>query len=357
MHETLSSQPARVTEAAANTFDGTYLRPNRGSSGTVPASPPFCDSPDIWIAGTSAVPNFRKALAKRASYTQQSPNTLTVKQTNYIYVRGKNGAATSQSNTVKLYYAPSSVIPWPGEWVDNVITTDQGNGTALISNLAPGAVGVADQPFVWKTVPPVPSGSDHYCLFAQLNNDRNQNPFPEVYTQIDMAALLKNNLAWGWRNTRLVQGEKVDASYNQMLTVPDDITPGTTRYLVYLIPRGFIGWTVWFTASRADAKGRPIEIKPTAVNQDDQIIGRAFTLKPGFNAVVTVYLKSNNQKAKPGATMPFTSSYETAGPEAEEAVRRGLVHHELNNRLRASVADVGGGPLIVLGSNHYTYVG
>jgi len=235
-----------------------------------------------------------------------------------------------------------------------VILTDQDNEKAFIADLAPQAIGVADQPFVWRNVPPPPNGSDHYCLFAQLNNELNQNPFPEVYTQIDMAALLKNNLGWGWRNTRLIPGTRVDTFYTQRLTIPADITSGTTKYFVYVSPEGFLGWTVSFTCSRADSKGKPIELKPRLIDQDGLLLGTKCYLDPGFDAVVDVYLNANGRSASPGATMPLTCAYETApGAEEEEALRRGLEDRELDTRLRSSLSDVGPTAHLVLGSNPY----
>jgi hypothetical protein len=354
MYENLTSARQDLATDSLSAFQGTFLRPNLGSNGTVPAREPFSDSPDIWIGGTRPIANFKKTLASAESYVKQSPNSLTVNQSNYIYVRGKNGAKTPQSHSVQLYYAASSVIPWPGQWVNNVIPTDQGNPMAFITNLKAGAVGVADQTFLWQQVPPVPSGSDHYCLFAQLNDDRNANPFPKIFTQIDMAELVKNNLGWGWRNTRLIAGERVDHSYNQALTIPADIEPGTTKYFVYLLPVGFVGWRVWFTCSQTDVRGHAIAEEPTTIDHDGQIIGTTAHLKPGFNAVVTVYLDSNGHRAKAGATMPLKCSYETSGDEAVEAFRRGLVDVEHDARMRTAIEGIGPTPLLVLGSNPYT---
>jgi len=149
--------PAPNFAPMAATFQGIYMRPNLSNGGAVPAAGPFCTCPDIWPAGTQPVPNFQTALATSQSYGSNPPDQITMNMDNYIYVRGLNGATANQTVTVALYYVPSGVIQWPSQWQNNVIKTDQGNTTANIANLAPGAVGVADQTFLWSNVQPPPS--------------------------------------------------------------------------------------------------------------------------------------------------------------------------------------------------------
>jgi hypothetical protein len=350
--------PRPSIAAATSTFNGTYMRPNLANGGSVPATGTMCESPDIWIAGTTPVANFQTALAATASYaTQSSSNIYTGGPgggpSNYIYVRGTNGATTTQSNTVQLYYSPNGVIQWPSQWQNNTIPTDQGTNVANINNLAPGQVGVADATFLWSNVQPPPAGSDHYCLFAQLNNATNSNPFPQVYTQLDMAALIANNLGWGWRNTVEVASNVPTWSYNMTLTIPENI-PTTATYFVYVNPTGFIGWNVAFKCSETDANGNPIQLLSTAIQQNGQLAGTNCVLEPGFNAVVTIEMYSNNVASSPGATIPLGCSYQTTTTEADLAINSGLVDWGLMRLMSYYGIGIGPTPWVPLGSQSYT---
>ena len=136
-------------------FNKLYMRPNLLSSGQVPASGPLSASPDIWVAGDKPVPDYKTSLAEAASYLADCATNLVQNKDNYIYVRAKNGGAANASNNVTLYWADGAVIQWPSRWLNNIIGTDlDPSAKGNITNLAPGAVGVADRPFVWRQLPP-----------------------------------------------------------------------------------------------------------------------------------------------------------------------------------------------------------
>lgn len=339
----------RIAQATA-TFNGVYMRPSISNGGAVPAITPVCTSPDIWIAGTQPVGNFQTALATTASYQTESPSNVAENRDNYIYVRGMNGTSAAQSRSVQLYYAPSAIIQWPGQWQNNVIKTDQGNTAANITSLAAGQIGVADQTFLWPNVQPPPAGSDHYCLFAQFNDANNSNPFPDIFTQIDMAALIQNNLAWGWRNVTLVDGGQPTWQVEVPLTIAANMEPAV--YSLTVNPTGFLNWTVSFTCSQADADGHPIVLAPTQIVQDGAAYGApAFRLNPGFNAIVTVVMQSNGNPSSPGAKVPLSCTYQTAPHEVDEVIRRGLVDWRLMAGLRRAFGErIGPTPVLPLGS-------
>jgi hypothetical protein len=346
--------PPRYAQTSS-TFNGNYLRPNLSNGGTVPAQGDLCTSPDIWLSGTSPLVNPQATLSSSTSYGSSSSNNLFIGYDNYIYIRALNGAATNQTNTVALYYSPNAVIQWPSQWAGNQLKTDQGNLTANLINIAPGMVGVADQVFLWPNVPQPPAGSDHYCLFAQLNDANNSNPFPQIYTQLDMAALVSNNLQWGWRNTTEVSKNIPTWSYMMGLSIPSTIS-SKAQYFVYVNPTGFIGWTVSFTCSQVDSSGKPIQLLPTKIQQDGVLLGTSCALAPGFNAVVSIYMQNNGVSAQAGASIPLGCSYQTTSAEANEAVNLGLYDAQFHQKLKAVIDDerIGPTPWVKLGAQTYT---
>lgn len=342
--------PAPRVALDTATFNGVYMRPNIANGGAIPALSPVCTSPDIWIGGTTPVGNFQTALATTASYQTESSSNITENSDNYIYVRGMNGTSATQTRSVQLYYSPNAVIQWPGEWQNNVIKTDQGNTTANITGLAPGQVGVADQTFLWPNVPPPSGASDHYCLFAQFNDANNDNPFPDIFTQVDMAALVMNNLAWGWRNVTLVAGGQSTYQLEVPLTIPQNMA--TAVYSLLVNPTGFLNWTVWFTCSQADADGNPIQLSPTTIVQNGASYGApSCRLAGGFNAIVTIYMQSNGNPSSAGAKIPLTCTYQTAPHEVEHVIRHGLVDWRLMASMREAFGErIGPTPVVPLGS-------
>lgn len=336
--------PTPLHLQATGEFNGTYLRPNPNNTGTVPAGGPYSASPDIWFAGSNPVNDYQKALATDSSYATSSSNNIYSGQTNIIYVRGKNGSTANKTNTVQLYYAGSGIINSPSQWQNNVIKTDTGGDHGNIVNLEPGQIGVCDATFVWTNVPPPPSGSDHYCVFAQFNDAQNSNPFPSIYTAVDMGALIMNNLGWGWRNTSMIAATST-WQYTVPLVIPADY-PTTYTYSIFISPTGYVGWDAEFYSSRPDSKGNPILLKRTKVTQDGILLGvGSAVLDPGYQSLITVNMYNpNGQAPTPGASVPISVNYVAGGADRLEAIRRGLIDTEFMLRLRRCCPEISVGP-------------
>lgn len=338
--------PRPRVAATANTFNGMYSRPNLNNGGAVPAQGALCTCPDIWIGGVQPVANFQTALATTGSYATQSGNTVTRGKPNYIYVRAVNGMSTPQSTQVQLYALPCGVIQWPSQWQNYAIPTDIEHDptqppvyASSINNLAIGAIGVAQDTFVWANPTPPPPGSDHYCLISWLNNP--QSPFPDVFTQLDMANLVLNNLGFGWRNVSMVDGRQATVQMQTQLDIPSNISGGSTQYFIVVTPTGFpSGWAVEMSCSQTDAKGQPIAIPyqqlPTQVGA---FIGVYCWLDPGFSATLTFSLYQNSAGAPaPGAILGVQVQYVSAPHELERALGLGVVDHVMSQALTKAFA-------------------
>jgi hypothetical protein len=186
--------------AGDSIYPGIYLRPNYANRGTVPASNPLDACSDIWVAGTQRLANFQTVLATNASYAPGGSGiTVQPGQTNYIYVRGANATGETLSTQVKLFVVPSNLLQWPSFWQEPTLPTDSDtpSNASRINDLAPGTIGVAQHGFVWANPGSPPPGSTHYCLIAWLDNN-GANPFPGAIIQLNIAALITNNLGFGW---------------------------------------------------------------------------------------------------------------------------------------------------------------
>jgi hypothetical protein len=355
----LPRRPQRLIDTSAS-FAGVYLRPHLANGGTVPVSGPLSASPDIWIANRSPVED-PPALASAERYATDSNSNVESGMTNYIHVRGYNNTASTQTRQVSLYHAPAGVIQWPAQWRHNALRTSQGETRANLV-VPPQSVGLTDLPFVWTNPPPPPPGSDHHGLFAQLNDASNANAFPEITRALDMAALMAQNLGWGWRNAACVPAPH-GASFacSTMLSVPADIAAPGSTFLLWVKPTHYVGWSVQFSCSEIDSDGRQITLgpQPVPITADGQIIGLMVTLEPGFEAQVSVTLHSNGQRQRPGARLPLMCSYQASGTHAEEAYARGLVDpvfmRAISDGLRGTRHSLGATPTAYLALGGYTW--
>jgi hypothetical protein len=307
--------------------DYMYMRPNMDdTTGTTPANGPFYQCPDIWIAGQTPVPNYTTALATSTSYASMSLSGIYIGYSNYFYVRAMNGGSgDTEQYTVTLYYAPSSLIQWPSQWQSNVIPTDSGSQTGtLASGVAPGSVGVCEDTFLWAAVPQPPSG--HYCIFAQLNDASNANPFPTITSSFEMGTLIQNNLLWGWRNTIELAVNTPSSSTTEGLSIPTTIDNPGNVYNLTLDCVNMTGWSVALSCSQDDSDGNPIVINETTVTENPQVIAASDsnTLTPGFNATLTISFYSNGNPVATGASVTPNCNYQPSSNELAEAKRRGL---------------------------------
>lgn len=345
--------PAPRQAMLDTTFNGLYLRPNLDNVGTIPASGGLSSCPDIWVSPTT-VPNFQTALATTTSYATQSADTVQQGAPNNIYVRALNGSGTVQSASAQLYALPCAVIQWPSKWAANAIPTDIGHDpsqpavyASAMNNVQPGTIGVAENPFVWVNPAPPPAGSDHYCFISWLNTQ--SNPFPDVFSQLDISALITTNLGFGWRNVSMVSGAQATVCMQTQLDIPVDISPGSLQYFIVVTPTNLpAGWQLQMDCSRADDKGHQIAVpRQNVPAQQGQFVGCYAFLSPGFSGTLTLSLYSDGSAA-PGAKLDVQVQYVPTTKELDRALREGLVDEAMSRALASAFRGmVGIGPTAV----------
>ena len=327
-------RPPRLIEAGAS-FAGVGLRPHLANGGTVPVSGPLGACPDIWIANGRPLADPQQALAGELQYARSSSCNIECAAPNYIHVRGFNNTGSTQSRSISLYHAPTSVIQWPALWMRNRLPTAQGDACANLVVPAQ-SIGVTDQPFVWADAPSPavhghpgqPGHQGHHALVAQVNDAANSNPLPEIDRALDMAALVSQNLGWGCRNVSHVPAPPGPSfSCSTRLELPAAIAAPGNTFLVWVSPLHYAGWSIQFHCSQADSDGKPFTLgpHPVPITANLQIIGLMVTLEPGFEAQLSITLHSNGRRPPPGASLSLMCSYQVSGTHAEEAYARGLV--------------------------------
>jgi uncharacterized repeat protein (TIGR01451 family) len=119
------------------------LRDNQADSGAIPASPPWWNSPDIWVRNNpDAVEEHQDPLAG---------------QENTVYVRVSNrGNMTAQDVEVHAYYGTTGLgLTWPADWTEIVSTT--------LTTLEPQAAELVALPWT-------PPASGPASLLVRLNS-------------------------------------------------------------------------------------------------------------------------------------------------------------------------------------------
>lgn len=131
-----------VTGCSGTTTD-IFIADNVMDSGVVPSSPPWWDSPDVWVRR-----------ADDGATQHQNPQ---MGRRNYVYARVLNRGATTIANIdVTFFYGASGLgLGWPAGW--NQLPT-----TRRIASLAPGASAVVSIP--WD----VPNIAGHFCLRVHI---------------------------------------------------------------------------------------------------------------------------------------------------------------------------------------------
>jgi hypothetical protein len=343
--------PPKFAAQAAATYSGIYCRPNLQNGGTIPASGPLCTCPDIWISGTRPIANFQTVLATSASYATASVDTIQQGQANYIYVRGMNGALLPLSTQVQLFASPAGIILWPALWKQRPIPTDIDYQppnppvyASNIDNLAAGAIGVAQNAFVWSDPEPPPPGSDHYCLISWMNNA--SNPFPDAPGPLELSHLIANNLGFGFRNVSLQSGSSPTVQLVTQIEIPVSVPPGSRQYYILIFPSGFpSGWQVSLSCSQTDTKGNPIAIPQQIIPPPPaKYLGIYAWLDPGFSATVTINCYQNGAEPATNATLQMQVMYLAEPQEIKRALALGIIDFAMSRALESAFRGFGIAP-------------
>jgi len=329
-----------MADAQPVRFPGMYMRPNLESHGLIPATGKLSRSPDIWLAENVAIDEPSKTLATAASYDKDSGRGIKLARDNYIYVRAYNGTHETQSRTVRLYHAAGSVLQWPAQWEHNLLLTDRGDDTCEMNDVPVHAIGVADQTFVWKNVPPPPSHK-HHCLIAHLNDAANSNPLPSVNSSLDLAVLVRNNLGFGWRNTDTIKTDDPSYRLSTQLAIEQNLPAGAEPYQVSASATGWKGFRIAVTCSQRDSLGSLIALERQRIDSDTQTFAlRTCYLEPGFDALLSLVITKakRDQRPKSGASVTIECHALPQGQAAREAVALGLVDDRVTRALLASTS-------------------
>lgn len=343
-------------------FTDFFMRPNLGSTGTVPAQGSITECPDIWIAGTKAIKDPATTLTTPESYAQTSDNGIILNADNYIYLRGKNGASQTVNKRLELYYAPCGVINWPSKWVENRLKTGDGDTYVEVNQVPSGSIAAGSKSFIWRNVSKPSDGSDHYCLFANVNDASNSHPVPGStgFGKIDMANVVANDLCIGWRNVRLID-TGIDMTFHTSIEIDNVPTDGGVYNLYLKCPKQFNGTSVAFSLDKTDSKGNIIALSKTKVNAGDDpvLYGVQATLDPGYKADIQINLWFNGVDVPAGYEITMEAGFVTNEEEHLKAVELGLYKPEYHAMLKSNENNLGlaeGIPvhrMVFIGSDHY----
>jgi len=315
LKEIIAAQQRRLSEQPKSLPDDLYLRRW--------VDPGINTAPDIWIAGNCPLPDYIHKLNENYD-TSSSDTYLQSRQDNYIYVRAKNNASEPRRRRVaQLYAAELDLIMWPSTWKE--IYTDTGSNVSPFAAVAPHAVSVASETFVFPYVMPTTSG---YSLIAQINDLNNQlNPKPQQSTPLDMAAFNANPL-WASTNTCLVPVQGYVVKMDSRLTT--ESTPQASgTYLITLDVKGCVGTEVELKGSTADSAGKPIQFH-SRVDSDGRLFGSSYCLEPAFDAYISLYIYTDDMKKVTQAELTFTSSYQARSNDIQKAVEMGLISGDIS---------------------------
>lgn len=172
-----------------------------------------------WTASPDIIPNNTvpadvSQLVTQAGYNTEPPSTITLNQSNYVYVRGLNTSLNQINVRLWLYYAQSNVVQWPQGWGSSGILVGAIPQNYQEITVAAKTIAAAPLPFVW-TPQPFTNG-DHYCLVAFSENPMSENPIVSPKPSIafntwnDLASYVIHTPNMAWRNTIAVSSATPD---------------------------------------------------------------------------------------------------------------------------------------------------
>jgi hypothetical protein len=245
--------------------------------------------------GTEALANFKEVLSSDESYNTSPPEDHSVTgKDNYCYLRCRNNTDTAIKAYAQMFYVPSSLILWTDAWSRNAMKVDiTGSDTNTISEMAPGAVGVVDRPFVWERPQQLANGL-HYCLVGRIFTDSTPNPIPYGGHPIEMATIIETNLMFAKRNITIIDGDTSETFFSYMLTTPASLKKAA-KFHMFMYVKDVTGWEVDCQCSMTDANGDRIGMDKTTITGDKDIYMGQCVLEPGFSAMVTVNINTNGK--------------------------------------------------------------
>lgn len=186
-------------------YNDIFMRDFVGDTGQIPSTTRLAvsASPDIIPAGTSPMANYQTVLVNNFNGPFNYYQNIQQNLYNYIYVRGFNLWAGAETGTIALYYAPSSLLLTPANWINNRISNFNNTMVANLSASATNQVVVGDAPFYWQPAPLAPN-MGHYCLIAQVVTPHTPNPIPSGDNLENFALWVANHPGIAWRNVTVV---------------------------------------------------------------------------------------------------------------------------------------------------------
>ncbi len=273
-------------------YNGVLLRQNLEDQGILPRTGGWTASPDIIAAGDQPVENPQSVFGSAASYKTGPAQPVVINAANYIYLRGKNLGAAAQDCEARVFWAPSSLFLYPSQWEDNAIETARGEAVSKIATLAPNAIGVMTDPFVWIK----PDHSEHTCLVGFLSTKEypfaSQKP-PNAVTKLqELATWIGKNGGTGWHNVQFTSTGQ--PTFTKTTTYPASTTPARVRFSIYTneCPDGS---TVSFSCGTPLPDGKYINLTPQTVKQSPIGFYKDYDVPAGWTSPITYSYNSNGK--------------------------------------------------------------
>ncbi|HEY8928140.1 MAG TPA: hypothetical protein VIM55_03055 [Mucilaginibacter sp.] len=255
-----------------------------------------CTSPDI-------IPYQKDAVAPSTFITDENwkkdlGKAILKDEYNLIYIRGDNNATEQKTGTLELNYAPSNLVMWPSQWADNRIQLATIEKFSQEITAAPGSKWAAEYAFQWKPGQ-LPSGADHYCLVARMNE-----PVPQMNMSWDQLIewIKKPNV--GWRNVNMIVGNTPtwERRYQLTLSKEANIPEVSHCYIFAEFSRNMpLGVSVSFSCAGPGADP-VINKQKEDYKEVGQTIGMWSDVNKGFDQMGTLSFWAN------GKTIPTDAS-------------------------------------------------
>ncbi|CCM04667.1 uncharacterized protein FIBRA_06853 [Fibroporia radiculosa] len=311
---------------ASNGSDPFYFRESVQDVDSFPRNENASHSCDIQPLGQQALPNINSVLGGSNYFVDVSDQraiTLYQNMSNYVYLRGTTTEGTS-GNT-RLFAIPSGLLLHPSLYEQYSIMDYDENGDPTGPEILPYNTSSAEQPVVIQkpfncvNLPPLPAGSDHFCLIAECKydgvdpstGDNYQWPHEETgefVTSGEFVSWVLSNPCVSWRNICYATSPSAATQVmRSSLTIPSGFS-STDNWQIQVncvnCPSG--------SAFSMDSDDPEISYGKTIITGSDAAGGPEFTGKsPGYNCQLAISWYANGMSMQGGQRIEAQLAYLT----------------------------------------------
>ena len=295
---------------SSNSYSGILIRATLKDSGSIPRTGTVSSSPDVIPFGTSKASNPESLFIN--DFDKNLSTSLMATKTNYVYIRGINTSSGFQQGDFYCYYALTSDLNTPSNWVSNQLQTDSGANYVKVTAQQNNSIVVTDDPFVWT--PTTDEAGSDYSLVGIIVPIGQKPDFSNV---TNFQNFVDQNGNVGWNEVKIVKPTPPPTpplvwSTSFDYTQSGEQTVSFTLFTNNIPLNSLVSFDSVELSGSTGSPTIPIKLDQTTVSNSPKFsTGIQSTVPNGYKCRITFYLYAFSTPS--GSTVEFMASYLPSG--------------------------------------------